>query len=113
MVPELNEAKNMMEKAKADPKKRQLIEERENAARDYASAIADAKIEGIEKGEKIGIEKGKAEERAKADKELAEERAKAYAEKIDTAKRMLKRGLEIEDIAEFSGLSIDEISRFT
>ena len=80
-----------MEKAKADPKKRQLIEERENAARDYASAIADAKIEGIEKGR-------------------AEERAKAYAEKIETAKKMLKRGLEIEDIAEFSGLSIDEIS---
>ena len=70
MVPELNEAKNMMEKAKADPKKRQLIEERENAARNYASAIADAKSEGLEKGleegEKIGIEKGKAEERAKA-----------------------------------------------
>ena len=70
LVPELNEAKNMMEKAKADPKKRQLIEECENAARNYASAIADAKNEGLEKGleegEKIGIEKGKAEERAKA-----------------------------------------------
>ena len=102
LVPELNEAKNMMEKAKADPKKRQLIEERENAARDYASAIADAKIEGIEKG--------KAEERAKADKELAEERAKAYAGKIDTAKNLIKIGLSIEQISQATGLSIDEIS---
>ena len=48
----------MLEKAKADPKTRQLIEERENAARNYASAIADAKFEGMEEGEKIGIEKG-------------------------------------------------------
>ena len=95
LVPELNEAKNMMEKAKADPKKRQLIEERENAARDYASAIADAKIEGIEKGEKIGIEKG-------------ERNAK-----IETAKNLLKIGLSVEQIAQATCLSIDEISRLT
>ena len=107
LVPELNEAKNMMEKAKADPKKRQLIEECENAARNYASAIADAKTEGIEEGEKIGIEKG---EKIGIEKGKAEERAKAHAAKIETAKRMLKRGLSIEDVADFSGLSIDEVS---
>jgi len=33
--------------------------------------------------------------------------------KIETAKRMLKRGLAIEDVADFSGLSVDEISNLT
>ena len=122
-VPELKKAKEMMERAKADPKTRQLIEERENAARNYASAIADAKFEGmeegkeegekigLEKGEKIGIEKGKAEEREKANKELAEERAKAYTEKIALAKKMLYDGMSIELVAKYSGLTIDELQR--
>ena len=44
-VPELKEAKEVFEKAKADPKKRQLLEEREDAARNYASDISSAREE--------------------------------------------------------------------
>ena len=56
-------------------------------------------------------EKERAEERAKAEageKELAE---KAYREKIESAKRMLKRGLSASDVADFSGLSSEEIEK--
>ena len=82
----------MMEKAKADPRTRQLIEERENAARNYASAIADAKFEGMEEGEKIGIEKG-------------EKNAK-----VEAARKMLHDGLSIELAAKYSGISIEDVS---
>ena len=68
IVPELKEAKDILEMAKADPEKRKLMQDREDAARNYANDISQAKKEG----EKIGIEKGKAEERAKANKEIAE-----------------------------------------
>ena len=81
-----------MEKAKADPKTRQLIEERENAARNYASAIADAKFEGMEEGEKLGIEKGE---------KIA---------KVESAKRFLAMGLSLEQIAQGTGLSIEDVS---
>ena len=82
----------MLEKAKADPKTRQLIEERENAARNYASAIADAKFEGMEEGEKLGIEKGE---------KIA---------KVESAKRFLAMGLSLEQIAQGTGLSIEDVS---
>lgn len=44
-VPELKEAEKVFEKAKADPKKRRLLEEREDAARNYASDISSAREE--------------------------------------------------------------------
>ena len=114
-VPELKEASDIFEAAKADPEKRRLIQEREDAIRNYNNAIS------------VAVEQGRAEERAKAEKELSEERAKAakaekdfterlakaeaekHAEKIEAAKRMLAKCLNISDIADFTGLPIDEI----
>ena len=90
----------MLEKAKADPKTRQLIEERENAARNYASAIADAKFERMEEGEKIGIEKGE---------KLGIEKGEKIA-KVETAKNLLKIGLTVDQIAQATGLSIEDVS---
>ena len=128
-VPELKEANDIFEAAKADPEKRRLIQEREDAIRNYNNAISVAleqgrtegieqgraegieqgRSEGIEQGRTEGIEQGRAEERAKAEKELAAQRAKAEADKIEAAKRMLAKGLDISDIADFTGLTIDEI----
>ena len=67
--------------------------------------ISDAKIEG----EKIGIEKGRTEERAKAEIEKAELKAKADAEKREMARGMLSAGLNLEQVAVISGLSLDEL----
>ena len=96
-VPELQEAKEVFEAAKADPKKRRLMKEREDAVRNYAAAMSQAREEGRE------------EERAKAEVEKKELAEKAYREKIESAKKMLSKGLDLSDIAEISGLSIEEI----
>ena len=96
-VPELKEANDIFEAAKADPEKRRLIQEREDAIRNYNNAIS------------VALEQGRAEEREKAEKKLAEERAKAKADKIEAAKKMRAKGLNIPDIADFTGLSIEEI----
>lgn len=94
-VPELKEASDIFEAAKADPAKRRLIQEREEAIRNYNNAISVA----VEQGRAEGIEQGRVEERAKAE-----------AEKIEIAKRMLNKGLSREDIATFLGISINSIT---
>ena len=94
-VPELKEASDIFEAAKADPEKRRLIQEREDAVRNYNNAISAA------------IE----EEREKAEKKLAEERAKAEAEKIAMAKKFLAAGVSVEIVASSTGLSVDDIRK--
>lgn len=58
---------------------------------EVAEVFVSAFVEDFEKGEKIGIEKNK----------------------IEMAKKMLSKGLDISDIAEFTGLSISEIKNQT
>ena len=58
---------------------------------------------------KEGIEKGRAEERAKAEAEKKELAEKAEAEKRESAMKMLSDGLPIELVAKYSGLSVEEI----
>ena len=103
-VPEIQEAKDLFEKAKSDPKAQELIRLKEKAMRDYFNDIAEAKDEGEKIGEARGIEKG---EKIGAEKE----RAKADAEKREMARKFLKMGLSAEQIAEGSGLSIEEIKK--
>ena len=88
IVPELKEAKDILEMAKADPEKRKLMQDREDAARNYANDISQAKKEG----EKIGLEKG-------------EKNAK-----VETAKNLLKIGLTVDQISQATGLSIEDVS---
>ena len=103
IVPELKEAKEIFEAAKADPKKRKLIEDREDALRNYASDIASAE----ERGEKIGAEK----ERAKAEEEKAELKAKAEAERVSMVKGLLRAGVDLKIISDTSGLTVQEIEK--
>jgi predicted transposase/invertase (TIGR01784 family) len=86
-VPEIREAKSIFEKAKSDPGAQELMRIREKAIRDYTSDIASAKDEG----EAIGLEKGKRE----------------------TAMKLLARGMSVDDIAEITGLSTDEVEKMT
>ena len=80
-IPELKEAKEVFEAAKADPKKRKLIEEREDAIRNYAAAVSQAKEEGVN------------------------EKA------VEVAKNLLKMGLSIEQISEATGLLLDDVRK--
>ena len=54
--------------------------------------------DALEEGEQIGLEKGKEEERKKHEEE-----------KKESARKMLAKGLSIEDIREFTGLSVEDI----
>ena len=93
----------------SDPETRAVYDARVRELNDIYSGQTTRYNEGLAEG----IEQGRAEERAKAEQELAEERAKAeqekYAEKIETAKKMLSKGLGVSDVCEFTGLSIKEI----
>ncbi len=67
------------------------MQERENAIRNYNNDLTIAKEEGIEEGRREGMEKG--------------ENKKA----IEIATKMLDKGMNINDISELSGLSVEEI----
>ncbi|AIM37971.1 hypothetical protein KO02_15690 [Sphingobacterium sp. ML3W] len=64
--------------------------------RDYINTLAYAKKEGRLEGEKHG---------------RTETEAKAYAEKLASAKKMLARGIEKDEISEILELSIEEIEK--
>jgi predicted transposase YdaD len=64
---------------------------------------------GLEKGEKIGLEKGRAEGRAEGEKIGME---KGFAEsRKETAIAMLKKGMPIDLTAEISKISVEEVEK--
>jgi len=106
-VPELQEAKEVLEASKSDPEKRQLIIEREEATRNYNNAVKTAETRGRAEGEKVGLEKGLVEgEKVGLEKGLVEGEKKA---KIESARKMLIDGLPIDMVAKYSGLSLEEV----
>ena len=54
---------------------------------------------------------GKLEERAITKKLIAEERAKAEKEKVESAKKMLQSGIDVQLISDILGLSVVEIEK--
>ena len=79
--------------------KQRLMEEREDAIRNYAAAMSQAKEEGLAEGEAKGREEG----------EKIGERKKA----IETARNFFKMGLSVEQVAQGTGLSIAEVEALT
>ncbi len=86
------EARDAYHRAIADPEVQELLRIRDKAEKDYLDALAHKR----EEGEKIGIEK---------------ERARAEKEKRETAKKLLNMGLSVEQIAQATGLKIEEIEK--
>jgi predicted transposase/invertase (TIGR01784 family) len=64
---------------------------------DITNAMNDAEAKGYGKGKEAGLEEGRAEG--------------AHQQAIDTARRMLAKGMSIEDICVFTNLAPDEISK--
>jgi predicted transposase/invertase (TIGR01784 family) len=89
-VPEIKEAKEIFEKAKNDPNVRALIEAREKNLHDYMNDILCAKAEDVEEGIAIG-------------------EAKRIKEKREMALGLLQAGIDVNIIAQTSGLSMEEI----
>ena len=82
-VPEIKEAKEVFEKAKADPEAQELIRLREKGLRDYISGLENAHDQGREEGREEGIE----------------------SERRKNALNMKAKGLDSSFIAECLGIS--------
>ena len=65
----------------------------------HAEGLAEGKAQGLAEGKAEGLAEGKA-------KGLAEGKAE---EKTATAKRLLSRGLSVEDLAKATSLSVEQV----
>ena len=101
-IPEVKEAMDELTYLSSDPETRAVYDARVRELNDIYSGQTTRYKEGLEEGEKIGIEKGRAEERAKAE-------AEKHAEKIEMARKMLADGVPVDVISKYSDLSAAEI----
>ena len=85
LEPIYKEALERYKETIADPEVQEMLRLQQKADMDFKSAVACAES----KGEKFGIEKGK----------------------IEVAKSFLKMGLSVEQVAEGTGLSIEEVKK--
>ena len=64
-------------------------------------------------GFKEGLAQGRAEERAKAEKEKEELKKQAEKREMEmkllSARKMLVKGLSVQDVADFTGLPLEEV----
>ena len=88
---EIKEAVDQLKEMSADEYERELYEIRERSRLTYNTEMAEAKRKGEELGEKKGEKKGK------------------KIEKIEIAKKMKEKGMEITIISEITGLTEKEI----
>lgn len=79
------------------PQERYDYEESLKNFRDMNNVLQTAIRQGYAEGEAIGLEKGKAEGEHK--------------EKLRSAKKMLDKGIDVQTVAEITGLSVEEIKR--
>ena len=84
---------------------------------DWFSVMNTAKKDGLEEGEAIGIEKGRAEGEAiglQKGEAIGIEKGRAEGETIGilkTAKKMKEEGLDVNVISKLTNLSVDEIEK--
>lgn len=114
---EIHKALEALQYLSSDEKVREQYESRNDAILYEMSLINTSRDEGEKIGEARGIEKGRAEERAKAEaekRELAEKaEAEKKAEKIESARKALAIGLTLDQVANITGLSVEEIEKLS
>ena len=77
---------------------------------EIAARLSDAEERGaVRERKKAEKEKKQLVDKAKAEKEQLIEKAKA--EKIESARKMLSKGLSIEDISDFTDLPLEEVKK--
>ena len=91
-IDEVKEAMDELQYMSADPQTRAEYDARVKQLNDIRAAQSVKYNEGLAEGEKIGIEKGE---------KIA---------KVESAKRFLAMGLSLEQIAQGTGLSIEDVS---
>ena len=90
---DINKAIDELEQVSGNEKLRRIAELKEKYIRDEQASIEYAQDEGYRQGEENGRAKGKAEE------------------KTEIAKNLLKKQMPIQDIAEVTGLNLEEIEK--
>ena len=90
---EIRKAQEELEYLTGDEEEKRLAELREKAIRDEVTNMVGEREEGIQQGEKLGLEKG--------------EKNKA----IEIAKRLKQMELKIQDIQKATGLTKEEIEK--
>ena len=108
---ELEEAVRQLRLLNADEEVQQLADAEDWARYDYNSAMSEMKQKGLEAGLAEGKAKGLAEGKAKG---LAEGKAEGKAEgekkaNLKIAQKMLEKKMDINLIAELTGLTEEEI----
>ncbi len=99
-VPGLEKAKEKLQYEKMSEEERAAYRRYMENLRDANSVIATSRFEGLQEGEKIGVEKGRAEGLAEGEKRKA----------IEIAKNLKSLGVELQIIIKSSGLTADEIA---
>ena len=95
-IPEVKKAMDALTYVSANPDVRAAYQARVREMNRIRAGQAIKYKEGLAEGEKLGAKK---------------ERAKAKAEKIETAKKLLMMGLNMSQVAEATGLSMEEIKK--
>ena len=103
--PDIDQAFGVLERMGLSKTEKRLYDSAERARRDRVSEIRksfnDGKKEGVaegkKEGEKIGIAKG--------------EKMGIAKERMETAQRLLAMGLDVQQIAQGSGLTVEEIEK--
>ena len=85
----IKKAKSNLEKISEDEHERELARLRDKYIRDQKSILATGYADGLEDGKKVGIKE----------------------ERMEIAKKMLLKGMEVESIIELTGLEKEEIDK--
>ena len=101
----IEEAVKELKEVSGDKELRRIAELREKGRRDMMAMKSYAERTGREKGMEEGRKEGRKEGREKGIEEGKLE------ERIEIAKRLLKKGINVEDIVEITGLSKEQIGK--
>lgn len=102
-APGLQEARKKLQYYSMTDAERYAYDEHLNAVMIQNDVLGNAREEGLAEGRAEGLTQGRAEGRAEG---IAEGRAEA---KKDIVKAMLAEGLSVEQVAKYSGLTVEEI----
>lgn len=102
-IPEIEEAFEALQEVSEDPIVRENYRAIMDGKRDQICAM-NARV-------RIAVADAVAQEQEKAKQAVAQEQEKAKKEKIESARKMLNKGLDVTDIADFTGLTLEEIQK--
>jgi predicted transposase/invertase (TIGR01784 family) len=103
--PAIAEAHTFIKLLSGDERERAIAEYREKARRDYVDRIDGAFDDGRQEGLQEGLQEGRLEG-------LQEGRLEGLQEgRVDIAKKLLRKSMPLQDIADTTGLSLDAVKR--